>query len=480
MRETAGRVIGEATLTDLRESVRGEVVAPKDEGYQSARWVWNAAVDRHPAVVVQCTGTADVRGALEFARSEGLAVAVRGGGHNVAGFGTCDDGLVLDLSPMKGIRVDLDAGTVRAQGGVLWGELDRETQAFGRATTGGLVSTTGVAGFTLGGGIGWLMRRHGLAADNLVSADVVTAEGTLVTTSLEQEPDLLWGLRGGGGNFGVVTSLELSVHPVGPVVVAGAIFHDVGSARELLRFYADWTRALPDELTTMVAFLNGPPEPFVPADRRGAPLLAVAVCHTGDHADAERDLDVLRSFGKPVADKVGPMPYANVQSMFDSSAPPGLRTYWKTAYLDDLDDSGIDELVARADGLRHLFGLSAIHLHHLEGALSREPQGGAAFGHRDHRFVLNLIGTWGDSEDDGRHMDWVRAASRAMRPHTTGAPYLNFLGDEGLSRVRAAYGPQAYERLVRVKHRYDPDNVFRINQNIPPEDGTAAQSGATP
>jgi FAD/FMN-containing dehydrogenase len=468
MDSTATTVIGEATLADLRASVRGDVVTSDDEGYQEARRVWNGAIDRHPAVVARCTGTADVLGALEFARSEGLPIAVRGGGHNVAGFGTCDGGLVLDLSPMKGVRVDAGAGTARVQGGVLWGELDRETQAFGLATTGGLVSTTGVAGFTLGGGIGWLMRRHGLAVDNLRSADLVTADGALVSTSTENEPELLWALRGGGGNFGVVTSLEFALHPVGPLVVGGAVFHPAEAAGELLRFYVEWTRDLPEELTTMVVFLTAPPEPFIPAERQGTPMVAVAVCHTGETSDALESLGPLRSVGEPVADVIGPMPYLGLQSLFDHSAPRGMRTYWKTAYLDDLDDDGIDELVAQASGLRDLFPLSAVHLHHLEGALTRQPEGGAAFGHRDHRFVLNLIGMWGEDDGDAGHVGWVRRAWEAMQPHSTGTPYLNFLGDEGPERVRAAYGPDTYDRLVEVKRRYDPDNIFRINQNIDP------------
>jgi FAD/FMN-containing dehydrogenase len=468
MTDGPSTMLGEATLADLRAAVAGEVITPRDADYNDARKVWNGAIDRHPAVIARCTGTADVFNAIEFARSEGLPIAVRGGGHNVAGFGTCDNGLVLDLSPMKGIHVDTTASTVRAQGGVLWGELDRETQAFGSATTGGLVTTTGIAGFTLGGGIGWLMRRHGLAADNLLSADVVTADGALITTSLDSDPDLLWALRGGGGNFVVVTSFEYALHPVGPTVIGGAVFHPAETAADLLRFYADWTRDLSDELTTMVAFLSGPPEPFIPTDRQGSPLVAVAVCHIGDATAADAALAPLRAFGRPVADVIGPMPYTSLQAMFDHSAPPGMRTYWKTAYLDDLDDAGIDALVSQATGLHDLFPLSVIHLHHLEGAVRQPPEGGAAVGHRDHRFVLNLIGTYADPSDDARHVGWVRGAFEAMQPHTTGAPYLNFLGDEGADRVRDAYGQQTYDRLVEVKRRYDPDNVFRINQNIDP------------
>jgi FAD/FMN-containing dehydrogenase len=468
MTDAPSTVMGEATLADLRATVRGEVITPRDTNYDEARQVWNGAIDRHPAVIARCAGTADVVNAVQFARSEGLPIAVRGGGHNVAGFGTCENGFVLDLSPMKGVRVDTAAGTVRAQGGVLWGELDRETQAFGSATTGGLVTTTGIAGFTLGGGIGWLMRRHGIAADNLLSADVVTADGALVTTSLERDPELLWALRGGGGNFGVVTSFEYALHPVGPTVIGGAVFHAAKSAGDLLRFYVDWTRDLPDELTTMVAFLSGPPEPFIPAERQGTPMVAVAVCHIGDEAAAEKALAPLRAFGEPVADVIGPIPYTRLQGLFDHSAPHGMRTYWKTAYVDDLDEAGIDELVDQAAGLVDLFPLSAIHLHHLEGAVRHQPEGGAAFGHRDHRFVLNLIGTCAEPGDDARHVNWVRGAWDAMQQHTTGAPYLNFLGDEGAHRVQDAYGRQTYDRLVEVKRRYDPDNVFRINQNIDP------------
>lgn len=461
-------VLGDATIEDLRKELRGGLITPKDNAYHDARRVWNGAIDRHPALIVQCTGTADIIEALRFARSESLPIAVRGGGHNVAGFGTCDDGLVIDLSPMKGIRIDPIGRTVRAEGGVLWGELDRETQAFGLATTGGLVTTTGIAGFTLGGGIGWLMRRHGLAVDNLQSADVVTADGAVFTASASNEADLLWALRGGGGNFGVVTSFEFQLHPVGPVVYGGAIFHPAERAAELLRFYTEWTRTLPDELTTMVAFVTAPPEPFIPAELQGTPMVAVACCYIGEHDDGEEAVKPLRDFRLPAADVIGPIPYVALQSMFDASAPRGLNTYWKTAYLEDLGEPGIDELVARAAELAELFHFSAVHLHHLEGALSEQPPGGSAVVHRDQRFVLNLIGTWEDGEDADAHTRWVRESWEAMQTHTTGDPYLNFLGDEGTDRVRAAYGVEAYDRLVDLKKRYDPDNVFHLNQNIIP------------
>lgn len=466
-------VLGDATIAELRESVQGGVITSGDDVYDEARRVWNGAIDRRPALVVQCTGTADIIEALRFARSEGLVIAVRGGGHNVAGFGTCDDGLVIDLSPMKGIWVDPTARTARAQGGVLWGELDRETQAFGLATTGGLITTTGIAGFTLGGGIGWLMRRHGLAVDNLLSADVVTADGAAVTASATSDTDLLWALRGGGGNFGVVTSFEFQLHRVGPVVYGGALFHPAERAGELLRFYAEWTRTLPDQLTTMVVFLTAPPEPFIPVELQGTPMVAVACCYSGEHDDAAEAVKPLRSFGSPVADVIGPIPYVALQSMVDASAPRGMHTYWKTAYLDDLSEPSIDELVGRAAELAGLFPLSTVHLHHLEGAVTEDPPGGSAFAHRGHRFVLNLIGAWEDDADADVHRTWVRQSWEAMRPHTTGDPYLNFLADEGSDRVRAAYGPEAYDRLVELKTRYDPDNVFRLNQNISPRQVTS-------
>ncbi len=464
--KTMTPVLGDATIEELRKQLRGGVITPNDDAYHDARSVWNGSIDRRPVLIVRCTGTADIIEALRFARSENLVIAVRGGGHNVAGFGTCDDGIVIDLSQMKGIRVDPTTRTVRAQGGVLWGELDRETQTFGLATTGGLVTTTGIAGFTLGGGIGWLMRRHGLAVDNLVAADIVTADGTVVTADSETARDLLWGLRGGGGNFGIVTSFEFQLHPVGPVVYGGAIFHPAERSAELLRFYTEWARTLPDELTTMIAFLTAPPEPFIPAELQGTPMVAVACCHIGEHDDAEEAVKPLREFGQPAADVIGPIPYVVLQSMFDGSAPRGFNTYWKTAYLDDLSEPGIDQLVARAAELANLFHFSTVHLHHLEGAVGEQPPGGSAFAHRDHRFVLNLIGTWEDEEDAGAHIGWVRESWEAMQPHTTGDPYLNFLGDEGTDRVRAAYGSEAYDRLVDLKTRYDPDNVFRLNQNI--------------
>jgi FAD/FMN-containing dehydrogenase len=465
---TEANVVAGPTLDELRASVRGEVVSPGDSSYEEARRVWNGAIDRRPALVVRCRGVGDVMTALGVARSHDLRVAVRGGGHNVAGFGTCDGGIVVDLSPMKGVRVDVGASTVRAEGGLTWGEFDHETQAFGLATTGGLVTTTGIAGFTLGGGIGWLMRKHGLTADNLVAADVVTADGQLIAADAQVEPELLWGLRGGGGNFGVVTSFEYQLHPVGPTILGGAVVHPADRAVDLLGFYAEWTKTLPDELTTLFAFLSAPPEPFIPVELHGTPVVAVALCYAGPIDEGEAVLRPLRDFAPPVADVVMPIPYTLLQALFDATSPRGIHAYWKTEYLDDVDDTAIDVLASQAAAMTGLSTLTTIHIHHLEGAVRRMPPGGSAFTHRDPRFVLNIVGNCAAGEPAEPHIRWARDTWDAIRAHSSGDPYLNFLGDEGADRVRAAYGGDTFERLVTLKNRYDPTNLFRLNQNIPP------------
>ncbi|HEY1617509.1 MAG TPA: FAD-binding oxidoreductase [Streptosporangiaceae bacterium] len=465
---TTGSVLSDAITQELRDTILGDVIMPGDEEYEQARSVWNGLIDRHPAVVVRCAGAADVLAAVRFARDRDVKVAVRGGGHNVAGFGTCDDGMVIDLSPMKGIWVDPAARTVHAQGGVLWGELDHETQALGLATTGGVVSTTGIGGFTLGGGIGWLMRQHGLAADNLISADVVTADGRLITASERENPDLLWGLRGGGGNFGIVTSMELALHEVGPVVYAGAALYPREMAGELLKFYAGWTARQPDELTTVAVFLTAPPEPFIPAELRGKPAIGIAACYCGPLAGGEAAIAPLREFAEPAADVIGPVPYTMMQQFFDPSAPRGIRSYWKSAYLDELSPEAIGALVSSGQGMDGLFPLAAMHVHHMEGATRRQPAGGSAFAHRDPKFVVNILGMWPEPGGDDPHIRWVRDSHDALAPYSTGDPYLNFLAGEGSDQVRAAYGEEAYARLAALKASFDPGNMFRLNQNIPP------------
>jgi FAD/FMN-containing dehydrogenase len=453
--------------SELAQQLRGTLVRPGDDGYDAARSVWNGMIDRRPALVVRCAGAADVTAGLHFAREHELVVAVRGGGHNVAGFGTCDGGVVLDLSPMKGIRVDPRTSTARAEGGVVWSELDHEAQAFGLATTGGLVTSTGIAGFTLGGGIGWLMRKHGLACDNLLSADVVTAAGRLVTASPVENDELFWGLRGGGGNFGVVTSFEYRLHPVGPIVFGGALFHPLERAAELLRFYRGWTPTLPDELTTMVAFLTAPPLPFIPEPLHGTKLVAVALCFVGPPERGEAAIEPLRAFGAPAAEHVGPLPYRLLQGMFDAGAPRGIHSYWKSEYLAELEDGAIDALVAAAGAMGS--PLTQLHVHHLEGAVARADAAATAFGRRDGRYVVNVLGMWPEPALREREVAWARGAAERLRPYSPGGAYLNFFdGDEGDERIRDAYGSDKYERLVALKREWDPDNVFRLNQNIAP------------
>ncbi|MDQ6805839.1 MAG: FAD-binding oxidoreductase [Actinomycetota bacterium] len=456
--------LGEATVRELRDALRGELVLPGDAAYDEARRVWNGMIDRRPSMIARCTGTSDVIAAVGFARSEGLTVAVRGGSHNVAGNATCEGGLVIDLSPMKGVRVDAEARTVRAQGGLTWGELDAETLAFGLATTGGLVTSTGVAGFTLGGGIGWLMRKHGLACDNLISADLVTADGQTVHASESENAELLWGLRGGGGNFGVITEFEFRVHPVSQVL-GGLLAWPAPAARDVLRFWRDWVRDTPDDLCTMAAFLYAPPEPFVPPEVHGMPIFAIACFHLDLDGSAEDDLQALRDLS-PTVDIVGPMPYAAIQGMFDAGVPRGSRNYWRSGYLDTLTDEAIDAIISHTGTIPAPLG--QVHVHQLGGAMSRIPEGATAFGNRDAGFLMNYIGLWLDPADDEANTSWVRAASDAMEPYGTGARYVNFLADEGEAGVRSAYETETFRRLQNLKSRYDPTNFFHLNQNIKP------------
>jgi FAD/FMN-containing dehydrogenase len=453
-------------LGELHKAFHGGLVAPDDAAYDTTRRVWNGLIDKRPALIAQCADEDDVVQALSFARDRKLVVAVRGGGHNVAGFGTCDDGLVIDLSPMRRITVDTAARTARAQGGMTWGEFDAATQVHALATTGGLVSTTGIAGFTLGGGIGWLMRKYGLTLDNLLAVELVTADGRRVTASAQENPELFWGVRGGGGNFGVVTSFTYRLHPVGPEVYGGAIFYPVATAGRLLRFYRDWVRTAPDELTTLVVFLTAPPAPFIPPALHGTSMIAVALCYCGPVQQGEAVLKPLRNVAPPAVDLVGPLPYSALQKMFDDTAPKGMLTYWKTAYLRGLDDATIDTLIEQAGTMRS--PMSAVHIHHVEGAVSRVNADATAFGHRDAPFILNVIGMWANPEENDHHVAWTRQFARAVEPHSTGAAYVNFLGDEGEARVKAAYGDGKYARLVALKNSYDPKNLFRLNQNIKP------------
>jgi FAD/FMN-containing dehydrogenase len=463
---TPPTALAEGSVAELAEGLRGELIGPADEAYDEARSIWNGVHDRRPALIVRCAGVADVMRAVEFARSEKLLVAVRGGAHSIPGFSTCDGGIVIDLSPMKGIRVDAEALTATAQPGLTWAEFDHETQAHGLAVTGGLVSTTGISGFTLGGGVGWLMRKHGLTCDNLVAADVVTADGRLVHASEDENSELFWGLRGGGGNFGVATSLTYQLHPVGPTVFAGAMFYPGERAGEILRFYRDWARDCPDELTSLVSLATAPPAPFLPEEIHGKPVVVIPAVYAGAPDAGERAAAALRELGDPVADLMGPMPYVAMQSLLDPLWGPGAHNYFKAGWMQGLDDQAIDTMVRYHQDVSS--PKSEIHVHHMGGAVARVPAGATAFGDRSAPFLLNIIASTFTGDGYGEAVQWAQAFHEAMEPSLTGGTYVNFLTDEGEDGVRSAYGADKFDRLVALKDEYDPCNLFRLNQNIRP------------
>jgi FAD/FMN-containing dehydrogenase len=447
--------MNDTRVEQFHRRLRGRLLRPGDDGYDGARKVYNAMVDKRPALIARCTDAADVIACVEFARDRDLIVSVRGGGHSIPGKAVCDGGLMIDLSLMKGIRVDPAARTADAQPGLTWGEFDRETQAFGLATTGGVVTTTGIAGLTLGGGLGWLMPKHGLSCDNLISVDMVTAEGRLVTASETENADLFWGLRGGGGNFGIVTRFEYRLHEVGPLL-AGPVIHPVSKATEMLRFYREWSAAVPDGVMSFPAILPGPD---------GRPVAAIPVAFCGSPSEGEKVLAPLRGFGPPVADLVEPRSYLQVQGMFDHYYPPGWFHYWRSGFLAELSDDAIDTIVAYASECPTP-GTSIVFLEDFHGA-ARRPAGETAFANRDHQynFVINAVSP--NPDDSEKNSAWVRRFWEAMRPYSAGRAYVNYLGEEGEDRVREAYGPN-YDRLVALKNKYDPANFFRVNQNIRP------------
>jgi FAD/FMN-containing dehydrogenase len=466
---TMQRELGRESIDRLAGRLGGEVVAPGDAGYDEARTVWNASVDRRPALVARCAAVSDVVEAVRFAREVGLPVAVRGGAHNVAGFGTCDGGVVVDLSPMQAVRVDPEARIATAEGGTLGGTFDRETQAFGLATTLGIVSSTGIAGLTLGGGIGWLQRKHGLTADNLVAAELVTADGELVRTSADENPDLFWGLRGGGGNFGVVTSFSYRLHPVGPDLYCGLLAWPAEAAADVLRMVRGFMAEAPDEVMTISILRTAPPAPFLPESVHGSPIAAIACCYAGPPEEGEAVLSPLRELDGLVGDALTVRPYTAFQSMFDASWAPGFHNYWKAEYLTGLSDESIEQAARYA--LAHSSPLSDFKFAALGGAVERVDEDETATGFRHAPFVLNINTRWADAAESERHIAHTRELYDAFLPASAGGVYVNFLGDEGADRVREAYGDARYARLQALKRRYDPDNVFRFNQNIPPATG---------
>ena len=458
-------------VQELRLQLRGELIEPGDSGYEDARKIWNGMIDKRPAMIVRCTGVADVIRAVKFAKARNMLVAVRGGGHNVAGNAVCDGGMVIDLSRMKGIRVDPRALRARAEGGVTWGELDRETQAFGLATPGGEVSTTGIAGLTLGGGWGWLRRKYGLSCDNLRSVDLVTADGELVTASESENPDLFWGVRGGGGNFGIVVSFEYRLHPVGPEVMLAAPLYAEEKAPKILRAWRDFCADAPDEITSEVDFWAIPELPGVAKELYGRPVVAVASVYAGPADEGERLLQATREFDTPVLDLSAREPYTTVQTAFDPFFPKSTQLYyWKSLYLDRLGDDvigAICSLTADRPSMKTLVNISQ-----MGGAMARVYPEDTAYGRRDAPFLLSIDSTWLDPKDTERNIGWTRKFWKSMERYSYGGLYLNFpgLGEEGDALVRAAYGAN-YDRLVALKRRYDPDNFFRLNQNINPKSG---------
>ncbi len=448
--------IDPGALDALRKTLRGIVITPTDAGYEEGRRVWNASIDKRPALIVRCRGTADAIAAVNFAREHGLPIAIRGGAHNIAGRATCDDGIVIDFAEMRGIRVDPAARTVRAEPGLRWGEFDRETQAFGLATTGGTNTDTGIAGLTLGGGFGWLGGRFGMTCDNLIGADVVLANGELVHASDRENPDLLWALRGGGGNFGVVTSFEYSLHPVGPMIVGGLALHPFSRAAAVLKFYNDLLKSAPDDLTVAAVLLTGPD---------GQKACGFAVAHVGSADEGMKAIQPIKEFGPPVLDALGPIPYVVMQGLIDQAMPPNVLNYWKADFVKNVDE-GLAQIAIDAYA-RVASPMSSVLFYPIHGAASRVAPDATAYPHRNgiHMGVYSL---WTDPSQNAPNVAWVRHTWDAMQPFVPGGVYVNELGeDDGADRVRQAYGIN-YNRLADIKGKYDPKNLFNLNANVRP------------
>ena len=446
----------EAVVQDFRMTLRGDLLQPGDAGYDAARSVWNAMIDKKPALIARCVGQSDVKASVAFAREQGLEVSVRGGGHNVAGKAVAENGLMIDLSLMKGIRVDPIAKTARAEPGVLWQEFDQETQSFGLATTGGTVGTTGIAGLTLGGGQGWLAGKHGFTVDNLLNVDVVTADGQLLRASATENTDLFWALRGAGANFGIATSFEYRVHPLRQVL-GGMVIYPAAQARDVLRFYREFTADVPDEITTFVALLTSPD---------GVPVIALVPCYSGDLQEGERVLASLRSFGSPVADTVAPIPYTAMQALLTAAFPYGRQNYWKSGLTNEISDEAIEVMSEYAARVPSPF--SGIAIGHFHGAYSRVGKTETAYYHRDMQYDVLMLSNWTDPAQNEANIQWTRDLHKALRPHLSDRVYVNDLGDDaGEAGIRGAYGGN-YQRLSELKAKYDPTNFFHLNQNIKP------------
>ncbi|SEF03108.1 FAD/FMN-containing dehydrogenase [Burkholderia sp. WP9] len=457
--------VSSSAVDELKTAIRGQVLLPGDPNFDQARSIWNAMIDRHPAIILRCAGVADVRQGVAFARDNGLPLAIRGGGHNIGGSALCDDGVVLDLTQMKSVRIDPAARRAYVEPGATLHDFDHEAQAFGLATPLGINSTTGVAGLTLGGGFGWLSRRYGMTVDNLVSADVVTAEGEFLTASAASHEDLFWAIRGGGGNFGVVTRFEFALHPVGPLVYGGLVVLPLAQARDALLKYRAANAGMPEELSVWAVLRLAPPLPFLPPEVHGKPVIVFAMCYNGPVENGPSAVESVRAFGTPLGEHLGPMPYVAWQQAFDPLLTPGARNYWKSHNLGEIQDGLIDALLGAIDNLPS--PQCEIFFGQIGAQTQRVPVEATAYSSRDTLYAMNVHGRWDDASDDERCIAWARAFFDAAAPFALGSVYVNFMTQEEGGRVAEAYGAN-YERLVTVKNRYDPRNLFRCNQNIRP------------
>ncbi len=451
-------------VTSFASMFSGTVIGPDDPGYDAARAIWNGSIDARPALIARCQTTEDIVSAVTLTRAAGVPLAVRGGGHSVAGLSTCEGGVVIDLSSMRKIGVDVGRRIASVQPGATWADLDAATAVHGLATTGGLISTTGVAGLTLGGGIGWLQRKYGLSCDNLMAAEMVTADGDVIDVSEADHPDLLWGLRGGGGNFGIVSRFDFSLHPVS-TVLGGLMLFPLERGKEVLTVFREWAADAPDEASMLASVMTAPPEPFVPPDLIGQKAVGIVGCWCGDLDAGSTAIGPLRALD-PAADVFAPIPYVGLQGMLDGGAETGLRNYFRGGFLDDLDDRVID--VALAHGARMPSPMSQIHFHQMGGAVGRRRSDATAFSGRHAGYTYNIISTWADSTEDARHIEANRELAVAMAPLSSGGAYVNFVGDADADQVRFLYGNDIYDRLARLKRAYDASNLFSRNQNIKP------------
>jgi FAD/FMN-containing dehydrogenase len=461
----ATKTLPEELVTTLRGKMRGTLALPEEEGYDTARTIWNAMIDRRPALVARCIGAADVVRAVKLARDENLLLAVRGGGHNISGNAVCEGGLLIDLSPMNSVRIDPISRTARVAPGATLADFDGEAQAFGLMTPLGINSTTGVAGLTLGGGFGWTTRKFGLTIDNLISADVVTADGEFVRASEKDNPDLFWALRGGGGNFGVVTSFEFKLHRLGPEVLSGLVVHPLDAATKLLPEFRRLANEAPEELTTWAVMRTAPPLPFLPAEWHGKEVLIFAACYSGDMAQGEKATRELRALGKPIADVISPHPFVGWQKAFDPLLTPGARNYWKSHDFADISDGAIDMIIRSVRALPS--PECEVFIAHVGGVMARVPPEATAWPNRKAHFVMNAHSRWRDASQDSACIAWARGLSEGVAPFAMGTVYVNFMPEDESDRVQAAYGVN-YRRLAALKAKYDPSNLFRLNQNVRP------------